>query len=92
MVATDIRCNSGEIAGESLSNLLLIFNKSILMFVFKEYWISTFCFVVQKRSKNVSKKFNMASTATWITRIVKQFAFFAMDFNQAFDCETQTSC
>ena len=55
MVATDIRCNSGEIVGESLSNLPLIFNNAILMFVFKEYWISIFCFVVQKRSKCIKK-------------------------------------
>ena len=51
MVATDIRRNSAEIVNESLSNLPLVFNNAILMFVFKEYWISIFCVVVQERSK-----------------------------------------
>ena len=55
MAATDIRCNSGEIVGESLSNLPLVLNNAILMFVFKEYWISIFCFVVQERSKCIEK-------------------------------------
>ena len=55
MVATDIRCNSGEIVSESLSNLPLVFNDTILMFVFKEYWINIFCFVVQERSKCIEK-------------------------------------
>ena len=35
MVATDIRCNGGEIVGKSLSNLLLIFDNPIFMFVFQ---------------------------------------------------------
>ena len=47
MVASDNSCNSGEIVGESLSNLPLIFNNAIPMFVFKGYWISIFCFLVQ---------------------------------------------
>ena len=51
MVANNVRCHSGEIVGESLSNLSLIFNNAILMFIFEEYWISIFCFVVQERSK-----------------------------------------
>ena len=55
MVATDIRCNSGGIVSEGLSNLPLVFNSAILMFVFEEYWISIFCFVVQERSKCIEK-------------------------------------
>ena len=55
MIATNIRCSDGEIVGENLSNLPLIFNNAILMFVFKEYWISIFCFVMQERSKCIEK-------------------------------------
>ena len=62
MVATDIRCNSGEIVGESLSNLPLIFNNAILMFVFKEYWISIFCFVVQEKSTLGARDFSCGAS------------------------------
>ena len=77
MFATDIRCNSGEIVSEGLSNLPLVFNSAILMFVFKEYWISIFCFVVQERSKCIEKVmwFGLKSFPSFTSSNISIFLF-----------------